>query len=220
MYAAAIDGARHTFQVSGSLWRDALVMQDLETKSLWSQISGECIKGQLEGARLELFPSIHTTYAGFRRLYPQGRLLKKPERGSRGSAYGDYFADTTKLGILGRADRFTRLDAKALVYGLRLPDQEVAIARDYLLEHGSAVVETEAMTVWVAFDSTKQTVTAEGMRWDEVSWDTGKVKAEVDDLAVAQHGFMGKEINMEPVPIITAYWFAWASFFPETELVK
>jgi len=174
----------------------------------------------MEGERLDLFPSIHTTYAEFKKRYPHGLLLRKPARGTQGSAYSDYFADRDKLGMFGRANTFALLDGKDLVYGLRLPDGEVAISRDYLLTNGSSTVETESMTVWVAMDSASETVTAEGMRWDDADWMPGSVESNVDRLTVAEQGFLGKDSAMEPVPVITAYWFAWVTFFPETELVK
>jgi len=62
-------------------------MQDVETESLWSQISGKCIMGALVGAELELFNSSHTTFSEFVKRYPEGKVLKKPEKGNAGSYY-------------------------------------------------------------------------------------------------------------------------------------
>ncbi len=92
-------------------------MQDLETGSLWSQINGECISGELEGKKLSPLPALHTTYSEFKELYPEGLLLKKPEKGESGSSYDSYFADPDKLGIFGRADNFQKLDGKDKVFG-------------------------------------------------------------------------------------------------------
>ena len=89
-------------------------MQDMQTQSLWSQISGECIQGKLEGTRLTLFPASQTTFAEFKRIYPNGVLLKKPEKGPEGSQYESYFADSTKMGIFGRVESFERLGADQL----------------------------------------------------------------------------------------------------------
>ena len=52
-------------------------MQDVETGSLWSQVSGKSILGENEGKELKLFNSLHTTYEEFKKLYPEGLLLKK-----------------------------------------------------------------------------------------------------------------------------------------------
>lgn len=192
VYAANVDDKRHTFQPSGSLWQDALVMQDLETESLWSQPSGECIQGSMEGKTLTLFPAIHTTYAEFKKSYPNGQLLKKEEKGEAGSHYDEYFSDSTKLGIFGRLDDFERLPGKTLVYGVRLSEGAFAVTMDYLEEHGSAVIGKESM-VTVRYDSGSKTVSATRAAGGE---------------------------DATPVPVVTAYWFAWASFFPSSKLIK
>ncbi len=169
-------------------------MQDMETESLWSQPSGECIQGKMGGSTLTLFPAIHTTFAEFRKLYPDGQLLKKEEKGPHGSAYADYFDDQSKLGMFGRLDNFERLPGKALVIGLRLPDGEVAITVDYLEEHGFASIGEEPI-VTVNYDRDSKTVSARRSPSPAHSY-------------------------AEPVATITAYWFAWASFFPNSELIK
>lgn len=194
VYAAKVNDVRHTFQPSGSLWRDALVMQDLETESLWSQPTGECIQGKLEGSVLSLIPAIHTTYAEFKKQYPHGQLLKKEEKGPEGAPYAEYYADSTKLGIFGRIDDYERLPGKTLVVGLRLAGGEVAVSMDYLEEHGSATVGENPKIV-VTYDSKSKTVSANQAK-------------------------PGNKMLGDAFPVITSYWFAWASFFPETELIK
>ena len=43
-----MNGKELTFMVSGMLWRDSLVMQDRETETLWSHVTGEAIRGPLK----------------------------------------------------------------------------------------------------------------------------------------------------------------------------
>ena len=111
-------------------------MQDMQTQSLWSQISGECIQGELEGTRLTLFPASQTTFAEFKKIYPDGMLLKKPEKGPEGSQYQSYFADSTKMGIFGRVESFERLGAKDVVFGIRQSGRQTAVSESYLRENG------------------------------------------------------------------------------------
>ena len=179
-------------------------MQDLETKSLWSQISGICIQGEMEGTKLKQVPSSHTTFAAFKKQYPNGKLLKKPTDSQVGSTYDSYFADKDKLGIFGRVDNFKRLAGKDKVYGIRFENSEFAVAESYLTKNGYAMIESESMRVYVTFDSASLTAAAFALP---------------DSLKLA-----GKiEINNQTAtafPVISAYWFAWVSFFPETELIK
>jgi hypothetical protein len=208
---------------------DALVMQDRETESLWPQPWGECVKGPSEGKKLDQFPAIHTTYAEFKKQYPNGQLLKKPEKGEAGSPYDRYFADPNKLGIFGRVNNFERLPGKDKVFGIRQGNQQVAVAEAYLVERGYATiadlpdpvvityVENSGTAVAFAFtdeqneaikhlkvDSNRITVSDDQLAWDAL---TGKlIEGNGEDLAL--------------VPTMSAYWFAWLSFFPKTELIK
>lgn len=53
VYGRWIAGRTLRFGVSGKLWRNSLLMYDKETRSLWSQVTGEAIEGPLKGQRLE-----------------------------------------------------------------------------------------------------------------------------------------------------------------------
>ncbi len=190
MYTANVDSIRHTFQASGSLWQDALVMQDLENKTLWAQITGEAIQGDLKGKKLEMFNSFfHSTFAEFKKQYPNGVLLKKEIIGEASSHYKKYMDDSTKFGIFERADTFNKLGGKELVFGIRHDDKIVAVSKDYLIKNKSYSFKSGELTVVIDFDNESNTVIA-----------------------------YEKKDN-KPVGVVTSYWFAWISFFSETELI-
>jgi hypothetical protein len=225
VYAADVDTMRLTFQASGSLWQDALVMQDLETQSLWSQISGECIAGPLKGQTLTLYNSFHTTYGEFKKSYPEGIVLKKPERGEAGSYYDKYFSDPEKLGIFGRIDNFQKLPAKSKVFGVRRDGKQAAVALALLETRGWAAIVIESSNIIMTYDVDGHTAAA------FVLPETKDV-AEVTDGVImlsdggrqwnAQtgKGMSAKAGDLEPVPLISAFWFAWASFFPDSEIYQ
>ena len=208
---------------------DALVMQDRQTESLWPQPWGECIKGPSEGKKLDQFPAIHTTYAEFKKQYPNGQLLKKPEKGEAGSPYDQYFADPDKLGIFGRANNFERLPGKDKVFGIRRGDQQVAVAEAYLVERGYAMIANLSDPVVVTYDKNsssaaafaftgKQTETIKGLKVE-----SNRITVSDDKLvwdALTGELIKGDGENLALVPTMSAYWFAWLSFFPETELIK
>ena len=182
-------------------------MQDLETKSLWSQISGICIQGEMEGTKLKTVPFSHTTFAAFKKQYPNGKLLKKPADSTDkidGSTYDSYFGNKEKLGIFGRVDNFKRLAGKDKVYGIRFKNSEIAVSESYLKKNGFALIVNESQRIYVSYDESEMSVAAFALP---------------DTLRLA-----GKiEINNQTArafPVISAYWFAWVSFFPETELIK
>ena len=55
MYGREIDGLTYTFGVSGKLWRGALLMYDHQTRSLWSHITGQAVKGASQRKQLQVF---------------------------------------------------------------------------------------------------------------------------------------------------------------------
>ena len=179
-------------------------MQDLETKSLWSQISGECIQGEMEGSKLQQVPFSHTTFAEFKKQYPNGKLLKKTADAQAGSTYDSYYADKDKLGIFGRVDNFERLAGKDKVYGIRFDNSETAVAENYLAENGYAVVKNGSKRIYVSYDSGSHSVAA----------------FDLPDSVKASGKINIQEFSANSYPILSAYWFAWVSFFPETELIK
>jgi hypothetical protein len=73
-----VDCEPTTFGVSGRLWRDALVMYDTATESLWSQIFSTAIRGPETGERLDVVPSSLSSWGEWRRTHPQTEVLLPP----------------------------------------------------------------------------------------------------------------------------------------------
>ncbi len=204
-------------------------MQDLETESLWSQISGEAIMGFEEGKKLTLFPVIHTTYNEFKKNYPDGVLLTKSEKGPPGSTYETYFSDESKLGIFGRANDFQKLDGKDKVFGLNLSGSQFAVSVDYLSKNRYALLENPISQVILLLTDNGNTAIAYSL----ADIDADDIRGlKVDNDRIVLHGkkvawdlrngktIEGNQEALTLVPVISAYWFAWFSFFPETELIK
>jgi hypothetical protein len=82
VYDPVIEGKRFTFGVSGKLYKAALVMYDRQTESLWSQLMGEAIAGPMTGTKLNILPSLHTTWDYWRARHP-GTVVLSPETGFR-----------------------------------------------------------------------------------------------------------------------------------------
>lgn len=75
MYVRQVEDKALNFQVSGKLWQRSLVMRDRETETLWSHLLGEAMEGPLEGTKLEVIPSVMTTWADWKERYPETSIL-------------------------------------------------------------------------------------------------------------------------------------------------
>ncbi len=178
-------------------------MQDLETESMWAQITGEAIQGDLIGKSLTIFNNFHhSTFAEFKKQYPNGRLLKKEILGDASSHYTKYMDDSTKFGIFGRDDTFSKLGGKDLVFGIRHGDKIIAISKDYLTANKTYAFKSDSVTIVINYDEASGTIAAY-----ETNYALDKIN-------------MNELKNNKSVGVVTAYWFAWISFFSETELIN
>ena len=117
VYDRTVDNRTLTFGVSGMLFRDALVMFDRETDTLWTHVDGRAIQGPLAGRTLVPVAAIHATWKQWKTLYPDSLVLKK--RGEFRSPYESYNRSSQKLGIFGRRNEDTRLPGKERILGIR-----------------------------------------------------------------------------------------------------
>jgi hypothetical protein len=84
VYAREIEGQEFTFGVSGKLIRNVLVMYDRQTGSLWSQLLGEAIDGDMVGASLSFLPSWMMSWKEWKAMHPDTVALDK--NGRRGKS--------------------------------------------------------------------------------------------------------------------------------------
>ena len=84
-----------TFGVSGMLLKNALIMFDYETKSLWPVMMNRSVKGDMKGSRLTEIPVVSkTTWGEWKAAHPDTKVLSvegkvyEPE-----NSYDDHFAE-------------------------------------------------------------------------------------------------------------------------------
>jgi hypothetical protein len=134
----ASDGETYTFGSSGFLYRSNKLMYDRQTNTLWNQLTGEPVLGELAGTdvTLELLPVVLTTWEEWQNQHPDTLVVDietgYPRDYTPGAAYGNYFADAGTMFPVAQRD--DTLPAKAQVYALRLDGQPKAYPIDLLVE--------------------------------------------------------------------------------------
>lgn len=73
-YDPRIDERALTFEPAG-VRDDAEVMRDVETGSVWTQLSGSALAGEWEGRTLEMYALETMTFGDYARRFPQGEVL-------------------------------------------------------------------------------------------------------------------------------------------------
>ncbi len=188
-----VKGERVEFGTSGKLWKSNLVMYDRKTDSLWSQILGQAIAGEMTGTKLRLLESDQMRYGEWKRKFGSGQVLSRDTGALRfygSNPYGDYF---TPLGfaqsLAGTRDR--RLGPEEFVFGIVLDGKAKA--------YPTALVKARG-EVRDAFQSQKLL-----LRHDR----------ELDAVRMFRERADG---TLERINPFSAFWFSWSSVHPGTEL--
>jgi hypothetical protein len=226
VYARTLGRTTYTFQVSGRLWRNSLIMEDRETGTSWSQVTGRALYGQHKGAQLQKLEAIETTWGKWRKAHPDTKLLKKSEE-FLGSRYQSYFDDPEKMGLFRAQWLVERMPGKTLVYGASIGPHAVAVT-DGALDDGLAtatlgdapVVLARASDGGVRAFLTRVKAEALGLSRNPA---TGKVEdggGSVWDLGTGRCTSGPRSgLRLESVAVTPVYWFAWSGFFPNTQVI-
>jgi Protein of unknown function (DUF3179) len=149
VHTRSVENQDLTFLVSGKLWRNSLVMQDEESGSLWSHITGECLEGKFMGSTLEQVPSIQTTWSQWQSAHPATRVLKKSEE-IQSSQYQKYFDDPDRMGIFRAFWLEDQMPGKNLIHGITLGPHALAITEKALLSGQGLEYELGDVTLLVS----------------------------------------------------------------------
>jgi hypothetical protein len=79
------------FGTTGRLRYSNLIMYDRQTETWWQQATGNAIAGEFTGAQLELYPAAIISWADFKNLHPNGRVLSRNTGYSRDYGKNPYF---------------------------------------------------------------------------------------------------------------------------------
>ncbi len=183
-------GTTRTFGVSGLLYRSDVLMYDRETESLWSQLAMEAVSGPAVGTKLEWMPSEQSTWKAWRGKYPGGRVLSTDTGHRRNYAARAYASYFDSDRTMFPVPR-NRTELKEKAWVVGI------------------IVNGQAKAYPVDLLSAKKAVR------DTV----GGVKIAVRYDPEKQHlKVTGPE--GDDIPSLTAFWFAWQAFYPETDLWK
>jgi hypothetical protein len=231
------------FGTSGMLYNSALVMYDRQTESLWSHFTGEAVIGHLTGAQLDVFPMSTVSWADWRDAHPDGLVLSRDTGFDRDYGRNPYpgYDDVDSSPFLFQGEVDGRLAAMERVVGIERDGDAVAVRLDKLADQGVLEVEVGGATVVVwaepgtasALDAgtvaTGRDVGATGVfvprdRGRDLPFDRTE-DGFVDDQTHSHWNILGQATSgplrgttLDPVAHLDTFWFAWASFQPDTDI--
>ncbi len=226
MYAREINDQEFTFGVSGKLIRNVLVMYDRQTNSLWSQLLGEAVQGEMVGTKLEFLPAWMTTWEEWKALHPNTLALDKGGRRGSRDVY-DFYYTSNDAGVIGETNFDDRLETKQFVVGVEIGETAVAYPFSVLNEQPVINNTVAGEPILVFFDPPSaagvtysrhldgQTLTfrlAESPR-TLTDAETGSIWDAFSGTATA--GPLAGQ-TLERVKSTVVFWFGWKDFHPET----
>ncbi len=229
VYARTVGDKTFTFIVSGKLWRNSLIMQDKETNSLWSHITGEAMEGEMKGKQLEYLPAVQTTWSDWVKEHPETRVLKKG-KDIRSSAYEGYFKDSNRIGIFRSRWLTDQMPGKSIVHGITrglhataIADKRLAAGQIHNIMVGDdpVVVLRSANGGIRAFEARAGDTSLHFLRDEKTGEIHDRETGSTWDFesGACRSGKL-KGANLVEETVRTAFWFAWSTFYPNTGLVK
>lgn len=238
----ASNGQTYTFGSSGFLFRSNKLMYDRQTRTLWNQLTGEPVLGELvdEDVTIDILPVVLTTWEAWREMHPNTLVVDVntgyPRDYAPGAAYGNYFAASdTMFPVWQRSDE---LDTKEQVFTLRIEGIPKAYPIDILTEEvvandtvGDTNVVLVAPEAIIKVDGVNQYIGAVTYEAGAQvrAYDRGDetfapgpdaetvLDAEGQAWQVTEEALVGPDGERAPrLGGHLAYWFGWYAFFPNT----
>jgi hypothetical protein len=209
------------------------VFKDQETGSRWQQAGLDAISGPLQGEHLQLYPSLLTSWAEWRRLHPNTLVLKPlPGYAERIAAVnkfvkqGGFGATPVPEGVTYRDER---LKPKAMVLGIDLGGTDKAypldalrlalVINDSLGGTPLAIVHqppTDTTTAFVAKVGARR-LTFASSNADGTELIDHETKSRWNAYGECVSGRL-KGSKLEPIVFQPGYWFAWSEFHRDTAI--
>jgi hypothetical protein len=220
-----LDGEMHHF-VNAGLYDALFVMQDVETKTLWSHITGEALHGALVGTRMPVSNLLQMTAAQALELEPtiEVAISDRPMSGRSGGIGPDnpnaalmpMFSET-----LGAED--TRRERMELGLGLWSDTARKYYPVGTLRERGKAVVdEFDGRTLLVYLDPLTSTPVALFVDAQDATVDGREIR--LDRGRSVRDGVLldadGQPLVVERPQQIFTRWYGFALTFPGPEIFE
>ncbi len=234
------------FGTTGRLRYSNLIMYDRQTETWWQQATGEAIAGELTGMQLVFRPASMISWADFKAVHPDGKVLSRDTGFSRAYGRNPYegyddvnnppflYIGPETPGVLPPVARVLTIDlnGEAVAYPYDVL-QKVGVVNDRV--GGSDIVVPWAAGTASALDANsvaggRDVGTANAFARDldgQTLTFTIEGSKIVDNETGSEWNVLGQAVSgklngkqLTPVVAINHFWFSWAAFKPETRIYQ
>lgn len=188
-FHANVNGQDLNFGVSGLLYNSDVLMYDQQTLSLWSQMDQQAISGKYKGKTLTPLPIEHTTWEDWKTRHPNTKVLSFDTGHSRNYRNTPYAGYETSESLYFSVSHYDkRYHPKEVTLGLQVNGQFKAYPFSELAKTKSPLTDVLNGQSFTLY------------------FDMETLSGRVEDS------------NGQAYPVLSAYWFAWFAFHPETRV--
>lgn len=245
VFDRTLNGEVYDFGVSGNLRNSDLIMWDRQTQTWWQQLTGEAIVGELTGTQLDILPATIAAWQDFRDIYPEGMVLSRDTGHGREYGKNPYvgYDEVGQSPFLFFGEEDERLLPTERVAALTVGQTAVAFPFSFLESEGVVHHQAAGQDMVVFFRpgvrsaldqysiADSRRVGSTGIFLRELDGQTLTFAAEGADFVdeetgttwdIFGQGVSGPLAGAQLTPVVHAnhFWFAWAAFQPNTELVR
>jgi hypothetical protein len=224
-----------TWGVSGLLYNSNLVLYDRDTKSQWSQMLEQGIKGTRVTRIPERVQAVETSWATWLAMYPETILLSRNTGYSRNYdqyPYGNYRTSHSLLFPVNNMND-DRLHRKERILGINVGDSSMAFVINEFERNVEVKQQTVGnMEVVVAGSSGMNFAVAYNRQMEDCTF--LEFEAVQDKLPVVMRDNEGNEWDvfgnavsgprtgeqLQKTNSYVAFWFAWTAFFPGSTIIQ
>jgi len=226
-----IDGETTTFGVSGLLYNSNLIPYDRKTESNWSQMKLQSVNGALISQFAKTLPLLETNWETARKLFPDAQVVSEETGFSRNYGrypYGNYKTNHSSL-LFPVDHEDSRLNAKERVLGIIDGDATKAYKILDFSSDGEIIFDTFSQKRFLIYgNSNKNIITAFDISEisDTIVFNSSTTDTPwfINDSNGNKYDLFGrsedKTQQLKPAKSFIAYWFAWATFYQNTELYE
>lgn len=220
MYGRDYGERELNFEASGGLMHASLVMQDKETDTYWSIMTGDAVAGEFRGTRLVELPyGSKATWRDWKRQHPETLVLSVDgAEHAEHNPYDNYFTDSKSF--RGAEADDARLATKEAIYSFQLGGRAYAVPFAEFTGGGTFEVAGKHLFLYrpegaaifastVAYISTEGGFTRRDGVWRHAS---GAVFDPVTERFDAR--------DVPRLDGFDTFWFNWSMTHPETEVVR
>jgi len=233
-YNRNLDGEVTTFGVSGLLYNTNLIPYDRATNSNWSQMKLLCANGKQIGKTPELFNSFETSWKTWKKIFPEAKVVAENTGYARNYGrypYGDY--KTNDDLIFPVSNENNALPKKERIHGIISETKTVSFRFSSFGNSVTAITKNidgkEIIIVGSEEDNFIVSFYAQSSSGEKLSFAVveNNLPVILKDNEGNLWNIFGSAIEgprkgekLKPTKSFIAYWFAWAAFYPEIELLE